>query len=183
MRFPDPVSSGAAAPAIVGVKAPQFESDASGVIREIRENRPPVIVASPVGSLADLARCMANVSHERIDSQVRPSRSELVNPIEAALELCPALRQHVAPNFRYPGNPLITLSASGANGTSAKIVGSYVLEAVPTDSTRLVFELNASPLGSDESHVGLRNYFVARDGSIHVRLGYKARSTDPVVTE
>jgi hypothetical protein len=60
-------------------------------------------------------------------------------------------------------------------------VGVYGVELILVDPKAFVFEVNVTPRTFYGSHAGIRSYFIARDGSIHVKSGRGARASDPLI--
>ena len=174
---------------VLGRASPRYASDAMGEIRELVAGKPATVVASPVESLTLLSSCIARVPAERVKEKQLP-KAELEklrwrvfwNPIDEVIRRCPELQGHVALDRSQQPLGVIPVSARGADGKPEATVGVYVVELIPVDAKQFVFEVSAWPRTSYGSNAGIRSYFVARDGSIHVTAGKKASAQDPLVS-
>jgi len=167
--------------------SPHYFTDAGGEVREFVAGKPPVVVATPVESLALLSRCIAQVPAARAKeaqldkAELEKLRWRVWNPIEEVLGRCPSLQGHVALDYPAKKYGVIAVSARGGNGKVVDTVGVYGVELIPVDPKLFVFEVSVTPRTSYGSHAGIRSYFIARDGSIHVRSGRGASARDSLI--
>jgi hypothetical protein len=168
--------------------SPHYFTDAGGEVRESVTGKPPVVVATPVESLALLSRCIAQIPAARAkEAQLDKAEREKLrwrrwwNPIDEVLGRCPSLRGHVALDYPATEYGVIAVSARGGNGKLVDTVGVYGVKLIPVDPKLSVFEASVTPRTSYGSHAGIRSYFIARDGSIHVKSGRGASTRDSLI--
>ena len=165
---------------------PRYEGDESGVVREIVAGKPPSIVATPVPLLVQLRACLARVPAQHQKNTAKYGYERALDPLREVSEVCPELRGHYGLDFDDRANGTLALSARGTAGEFIDTVAVYAVELIPADDAGLVFELRATPSRGRNKfvHSGVRRFFVARDGSIHVTTGQGAAvESDALVTE
>jgi hypothetical protein len=172
----------------LGRSSPHYFTDAGGEVRESVADKPPVVVATPVESLVLLSRCIAQIPAARAkEAQLDKAELEKLrwrvwwNPIEEVVGRCPSLKGHVALDYPAKKYGVIAVSARGGNGKLVDTVGVYGVELIPVDPKAFVFEVSVTPRTFYGSHAGIRSYFIARDGSIHVRSGRGASARDSLI--
>lgn len=171
----------------IGRDDPRYEGDESGVVREIAAGKPPAIVATPVPLLVQLRTCLTRVpaEHEKRAATYGWDRRPML--LYEVSDVCPELRGHyglASTDGRDKG--LLSISARGTPGEFIDTVAVYTVELIQADDAGIVFELRATPAGGRNSfvHSGVRRFFVARDGSIHVTTGQGAAiESDALVAE
>ena len=171
---------------LIGRPAPQFAGDESGGIEETDPAKPPFAVASPVRALAQLRRCLQRVpaEHERQNAQYGWERPHA--PLVEVQHVCPELKGHYSETYPDRGNGALALSARDTPGEFVDTVAAYTVELTAADVEGFVFELRATPRSTRNPfvHSGVRRFFVARDGSIHVGTGPgPATISDPLAAE
>lgn len=167
-------------------QSPQYLGDETGVVRELMPGKTPAFAASPVQSLVQLRRCLQRVPayHEKEEERYGYPRER--TPMYEVLFVCPELKGHIYVDIDDRDKGVLALSARGTAGEFVDTASVYQVEFVPADVAGLIFELKAAPWRSRNPavHSGVRRFFVARDGSIHVTTGQgSATAGDPLVAE
>jgi hypothetical protein len=101
--------------------SPHYFTDAGGEVRESVAGKPPVVVATPVESLALLSRCIAQIPAawakelqlDKVELRKLQMTRYWSNPIDEVLGRCPSLRGHVALDYPAREYGVIAVSARG----------------------------------------------------------------------
>ncbi|HEX2781263.1 MAG TPA: hypothetical protein VHM30_17310 [Gemmatimonadaceae bacterium] len=170
----------------IGRPSPQYLGDESGVVRELAPGKAPGFAASPVQALVQLRRCLQRVPafHEKEEARYGYPRER--NPMYEVLFVCPELKGHVYVDIDDRDKNILAVPARPTPGEFVDTASVYQVEFIPADVAGLVFELQVRPWRSRNPYVhsGIRRFFVARDGSIHVATGQgNATAGDPLVAE
>lgn len=176
---------------ILARSTPEFSGDESGVVREARAGAPPAFVASPVASLVMLRRCLTRLpaENERLAS-IRGWRAG-TPALSLVMSVCPELRRHISIDFDgNRDNGTLALAVHELQGELVDTAAVYTTEFIPADVDGLIFELRAKPRHDRNPaiHSGTRQFFIARDGSVHVSTGIgpdaaPATEVDPLAPE
>ena len=171
-------------------RAPTFSGDERGAVRQLPVHAPQIFAATPVPALLTLQECLTRIAGTRASSGPYPGGVDV--PLARVTSVCPALRGHLPlDGHAYEhGTGALAISVDPRAGDWYDTVAVYTIEAVPVDSARGVFELLAKPRYDSNGAVsaGVRYFFVARDGSVHARVGKEYGDTpagpdDPITVE
>lgn len=166
--------------------SPRYTGDESGRVVEANPGQPPRIVASPVRDLAQLRRCMQRVPAENERRAVEFPAAGRGDAVYVVVFVCPELKGHYYTAYPDREYGALALSARDTPGEFVDTVAVYTIEYIPADVDGIVFELRARPRSARNWAIrsGVRRYFVARDGSIHVGTGPgPATISDPLAEE
>ena len=166
--------------------APTFSSDERGAIRKTEPGAPPAFAASPVPALLTLRRCLTRIPEfERSHASVigyYMNRSDLA----MVQSVCPELDYHLGRDSETNERGTLALSVGDTPGRMTDTVAVYTTEVVRADRHAVAFAIRAWPRydTNPDIHGGARRFFVADDGSVHVRTGSEmATADDPVAAE
>ncbi|HEX8848585.1 MAG TPA: hypothetical protein VF761_03545 [Gemmatimonadaceae bacterium] len=166
--------------------SPRYTGDESGRVWEMNPGQPPRIVASPVSALAQLRRCLQRVPAENERRAAEFPAAGRLDALAVVESVCPELAGHYRAAYPDREHGEIGLSARNTPGAFVDTVAVYMVEYLPADVDGIIFELQARPRGvrNPAVHSGVRRFFVARDGSIHVGTGPgPATISDPLAEE
>jgi hypothetical protein len=175
-------------PVIDRPASPLFTSDEKGAVVEHAAGAAPMPVASPVASLLTLRKCLLRVpaANEALRASSQwLGRSSAMNSVSS---VCPELAHHITTD--YPGHDdnrgRLAVPAREQAGEFTDTAAVYVTQFIPADVDGTIFELLAWParVRNPAIRAGIRQFFVARDGSIHARTGAEPPTiADPIAAE
>lgn len=167
---------------LINKPGPIYLSDEKGLLVErARSDAPGVAAGSPASTLKDMLPCVAQLDAERRRRRARQNYMYSdPTPFEAAVSACPDL----AGRFRKDesgGGVTLSVPIHEHRGEFLDTAAVYLLTYTPLDIEGITFELRATPatVSGGRIHGGVRRYFVAGDGSLHVtREPRDATATD-----
>lgn len=175
---------------VLGRPAPTFSGDQRGAIRETPPGGSETFAATPVPALLTLQQCLTRVPEKVARTTSR--WGSLGPPLALASSVCPELRGHlpIVGEAYKDGTGALAISVDPRAGDWYDTVAVYTTEVVPVDTARGVYELLARPRQDMNGAInaGTRSFFVARDGSVHARVGQEfgdgpATADDPIAHE
>jgi hypothetical protein len=156
---------------LINKPGPIYLSDENGLLVErARVDAPAMAAASPAAMLKDMLPCVAQLDAERRRRRARQNYMYSdPTPFEAAVSACPDLAGRFRKDESGAG---VTLSVPihEHRGEFLDTAAVYLLTYTPLDIEGITFELRATPsiARAGRIHSGVRRYFVAGDGSLHV---------------
>ena len=163
---------------------PIYVSDESGLLVErARADAPGMAAGSPAAMLKDMLPCVAQLDAERRRRRARQNYMYSdPTPFGAAVSACPDLAGRIRKDDSGAG---VTMSVPihEHRGEFLDTAAVYLLTYTPLDIEGITFELRATPatVRGGRIHSGVRRYFAAGDGSLHVtREPRDATATDSV---
>jgi hypothetical protein len=149
-----------------------FTTDQHGAVLETEPGSPVRFAATPVPALLTLQRCLTRVPEYEL--RTRRYRTGSSAPLALVSAVCPELRGHVSRANDYgDGTGILAIGVDPEAGVSYDTAAVYSTEVVPVDEAHGAFELVAFPSSAANGAIdaGTRRFLIARDGSVHVRVG------------